>query len=84
MLQEHVFEGLDSHAAAACTAAEFAGDLFGITCRAVNGDDVRWWSIVLEGDAVGVGYVWSADGCVLIGKDVADVLASLCGGIVGD
>ena len=83
MLQEHVFESLGSHAAAACTTMEFVGDLLGITCGAVDGDDVRWWAVVLEGDAVRVGYVWSADGWVLVGEDITVFLAGLCAGVIG-
>ena len=73
--EEHVLEGLGCHSAAACIAAEFAGNLFGIPCGAVNGDDVRQSARVLKGDAVGVRDARSAEEWVLVGKDVSDLSA---------
>ena len=83
MPEEHVLEGLGGQPATASAAAEFSGYLLSIVSRTVDGDDIRRRAVVLEGDAVGVGNVGSAEGWVFVGKHFADFAASFRAGVIG-
>ena len=74
--EEHVLEGFCEDAAAYATA-ELACNLLGISCWAVNVNDARWGTIVLESNAVWVRDVGYGEGWEFVCEDIADCMPVL-------
>lgn len=68
MFEEMVFQMFGINAAASCTSVKLAVHLFDIPDGAVNGNDVRCFFVIREGEVVRVGEVGDLQCWMLVGK----------------